>query len=137
MAVFDATLLGLEVSSDAVTVNLPSTVTIDDEGKALTIDSSAANQMKLAGDGDPIHGWLEKVEVRKIEGTVLGTVYTRGWFKFPVGESDTTTYGDYIVGAGSGLVKKKAGTGTPAVVAPNGCYVVDKGDGYVVARIVA
>lgn len=122
------TLLGLEVSSDAITFNLPATVTEKDEGKALTIDSSAANQMKLAGDGDPIHAWLEKVEVREIEGIVVGTAFTRGWFKFPTADK-TIALGDSVVGAGEGAVKKAE--------AYNGTYVSELGDDYVVARFVA
>lgn len=127
------TLLGLEVSSDAVTVNLASGITEKDEGKALAVDASAPNTMKLAGDGDAIRGYLDKVEIREAEG-VVGTVYTRGWFKFPLKASDAAAIGDSIVGAGSGEVKK-AMADAAAVV--NETYIVEKGSDYVVARIVA
>lgn len=123
------TLRGLEVSSDYVTVNLDPAITEADEGKALAVDASGANLFKLAGDGDAIHGYLDKVEVREIEGIVVGTMCTRGWFKFPVAEGDSATYGDSIVGAGAGLVKKAS--------AANSSYVADVEDGYVIARIVA
>lgn len=126
------TLLGLEVSSDAVTVNLASDITEKDEGKALAVDASAPNTMKLAGDGDVIRGYLDKVEIREAKG-VVGTVYTRGWFKFPLKENDTADIGDSIVGAGSGEVKKA----TADTAAVNETYIVEKGSNYVVARIVA
>lgn len=128
------TLLGLEVSSDAVTVNLASDITEKDEGKALAVDASAPNTMKLAGDGDAIRGYLDKVEIREAKG-VVGTMYTRGWFKFPLKESDTAAVGDSIVGAGSGKVKKAMKESTTLVV--NETYIVEKGNDYVVARIVA
>jgi hypothetical protein len=38
----------------------------------LTWDSSAANQMKVAGDGDPIHAVLVQVENRLVEGQLVG-----------------------------------------------------------------
>lgn len=128
------TLLGLEVSSDAVTVNLASGITEKDEGKALAVDASAPNTMKLAEDGDAIRGYLDKVEIREAEGVVVGTVYTRGWFKFPLKASDAAAIGDSIVGAGSGEVKK-AMADAAAVV--NETYIVEKGSDYVVARIAA
>lgn len=127
------TLLGLEVSSDAVTVNLAPGITEKDEGKALAVDASAPNTMKLAGDGDAIRGYLDKVEIRGAEG-VVGTMYTRGWFKFPLKASDAAAIGDSIVGAGSGEVKKAMADTTAAV---NETYIVEKGSDYVVARIVA
>lgn len=127
------TLLGLEVSSDAVTVNLASGITEKDEGKALAVDTSAPNTMKLAGDEDVIRGYLDKVEIRKVKG-VVGTMYTRGWFKFPLKASDAAAIGDSIVGAGNGEVKKATANTTAAV---NETYIVEKGSNYVVARIVA
>lgn len=122
------TLRGLEVSSDYVTVNLDPAITEADEGKALAVSASGANLFELAGDGDIIRGFLDKVENREIEGVVVGSMCTRGWFKLPLAEDDAATYGDSIVGAGEGLVKKAD--------AANSSYVADVGDGYVVARII-
>lgn len=122
------TLRGLEVSSDYVTVNLDPAITEADEGKALAVSASGANLFKLAGEGDIIRGFLDKVENREIEGVVVGSMCTRGWFKLPLAEDDTATYGDSIVGAGDGLVKKADDA--------NSSYVVDVEDGYVVARII-
>lgn len=122
------TLRGLEVSSDYVTVNLDPAITEADEGKALAVSASGANLFKLAGDGDIIRGFLDKVENREIEGVVVGSMCTRGWFKLPLAEDDAATYGDSIVGAGDGLVKKAD--------AANSSYVADIEDGYVVARII-
>jgi hypothetical protein len=50
-------------------------VTQDDLGKALTLDTTAPNTMKLAGDGDPVHGRLETYEDRSQQGAgKVGTV---------------------------------------------------------------
>lgn len=122
------TLLGLNNADDYVTVNLASGITEADEGKAVTWDASAANQMKLAGDGNPVHGYLDKVEKRDNEGILVGSVLMQGFVKFPLLASDPATYGDSVEGSAGGEVKKST-----AVHPLN--TVVDKGTDYVVVRL--
>lgn len=122
------TLLGLNNADDYVTVNLASGITEDDEGKAVTWDASAANQMKLAGDGNPVHGYLDKVEKRDNEGILVGSVLMQGFVKFPLLASDPATYGDSVEGSAGGEVKK-------STAAHNLNTVVDKGTDYVVVRL--
>ena len=103
--------------------NLASGIVVADEGKAVTLDSSAANTVKLAGDGDFILGRLEKVELRSVEGVNVGTVALFGGIKFTVNPNatasspdETPAIGDYITGATNnssvkGYVQKAASGG--------------------------
>lgn len=122
------TLLGLNNADDYVTVNLASGITEADEGKAVTWDASAANQMKLAGDGDSVHGYLDKVEKRDNEGILVGSVLMQGFVKFPLLASDPATYGDSVEGSVGGKVKKSASAHSLNTV-------VDKGTNFVVVRL--
>jgi hypothetical protein len=80
-----------------------------DVGKAVSMDSSAANSVKLAEDGDILTGALVTREDRAVEGVLVGTVALRGGFTFT--EKDSPTYaialGDSVVGAGGGKVKAR------------------------------
>lgn len=87
-----------------------------DVGKAIAMDSTAANTVKLAEDGDIVVGQLVTVEDRSIEGVLVGTVAMRGGFTFT--EKAAPTYaialGDSVVGAGAGTVKARENTGGSA-----------------------
>lgn len=86
-------------------------ITAADQGKAVTPDASAANTVKLAGDGDRIVGRLEVVEIRVQEGVNLGTVSHMGGLDFPLKAGEAAlANGDMIVGGGAGTVRK-AGSG--------------------------
>lgn len=98
------------------------TVTTADIGKAVTIDSAAANTVKLAGDNDVILGRLESFEDRTAEGIKVGAVSCEGAMKFLVNEDavasptdETPTVGDYICGGTTDASAKgyvqKIGTG--------------------------
>ena len=91
-------------------------ITSADVGKAVALDSTAANTVKLAGDGDKVIGRLEVFEERSIEGVTVGTVALRGGFKFT--EVDTPAFalavGDTVVGAGAGTVKARLNAGATA-----------------------
>lgn len=88
-------------------VNISGTINLTtDIGKALSIDATAANTLKLAADGDNIIGRLEVYEDRTQEGIKVGTANTDGGMKFPIGASETVAVGDFIVGDGNGFVRK-------------------------------
>lgn len=92
-------------------------ITKADEGKAVALDASAANTVKLAGDGDRVIGRLEVVEIRVQEGINIGTVSIQGGLDYPVKAGETLVNGDSLVGAAGGLVKKAgAGVSTNLVV---------------------
>lgn len=81
-------------------------ITKADEGKAVALDPSAANTVKLAGDGDRVIGRLEVVEVRIQEGINIGTVSIQGGLDYPVKVGEALQPGDSVVGAAGGLLKK-------------------------------
>lgn len=90
------------------TMNLAAGIDEDDLGKAVSIDSSAANTVKLAGDGDVIFGRLEVVEDNGI-----GTVALKFIEELPIKSGETFTVGSTAVGAGAGEVKVRTVTATP------------------------
>ncbi|KVL49971.1 MULTISPECIES: hypothetical protein [Burkholderia cepacia complex] len=77
-----------------------------DEGKAVSIDPTAPNTVKLAGDGDLLAGRLETIENRVTEGLNVGTVSLEGGLDFPVKAGYAATPGDRLVGGGGGTVRK-------------------------------
>lgn len=85
---------------------LEASITAADVGKAVTLDSTAANTVKIAGDGDQIIGRLETFENRSVEGVVVGAVATRGGWTFT--KSGAVNVGDTVVGAPNGEVKAAA-----------------------------
>lgn len=92
-----------------------------DVGKAVALDSTAANTVKLAGDGDAIIGKLVTVEDRSVEGVLVGTVALRGGFRF-TGEG-VIAVGDSVVGSAT------AGTVKAAVAADHSDNMVVEVDG--------
>lgn len=106
------TLSGLPHSEFQYTWVLASGITAADSGKAVTLDATAPNTVKLAADGDDILGRLETVEVRVAEGVSVGTVSLFGGMKFPVASGlaagDVPDVGEYLSGGGAGGVKGSA-----------------------------
>jgi hypothetical protein len=88
--------------------NLTSGITVADIGKAVSLDTTAANTVKLAADDDVILGQLIVVEDRSIEGLLVGTVALRGGFKLPIATGQTVVVGDTAIGAGAGEIKAAA-----------------------------
>ncbi len=86
------------------TFNVSGGVTTADVGKAVTLDTTAPNTVKIAGDGDTILGRLEVVEVRSASQTV-GSVSLCGSFQLPIG-ANVVAVGDTLQGAASGVCKK-------------------------------
>ncbi|MCG7629000.1 hypothetical protein MHM88_14405 [Epibacterium sp. MM17-32] len=109
---------------------LASGITNADVGKAVALDSSAANTVKLAGDDDKIIGKLVTHENRSVEGVLVGTVALRGGFRFTkAAAAPAINVGDTVVGAGGGEVKAAAS----ADHADNMVVEVD-GDNIIVVR---
>lgn len=119
-------LNGLFAEDFQYTFLAASGITADNVGAAVTIDSSAANQIKLAGDSDQILGRLEVVEVRVAEGITLATISTKGAYQFNVNPNatasspdETPAVGDYLLGATNNASVKgfvqKASTGNTVV----------------------
>ena len=91
------------------TVNYAAGITAADVGKAVTPDNSADNQVKLAGDGDPICGVIYTVENRVNEGQLIGTVEFRFAAYLPIkaglAGAKVVARGKKLCGAGAGEVR--------------------------------
>ena len=99
------------------TVKLAAGITDTHIGYALTYDNSADNQLKLAGDGDPIVATLYTVENRVNESQLVGTAEFRFANYLPIKAGLTANQvvarGKKLVGAGGGEVR----AADPAVAA--------------------
>lgn len=104
---FKNSLEGTQCQDTRNTFRLPATVTEDDIGKAVTIDTTVDNGAKLADDGAPILGKLESVEIQGAgaNAVVYGMVTSNGGFNLPVKSGATIAKGDVPVGAGNGEIK--------------------------------
>jgi hypothetical protein len=100
-------LFGYDFQDSQFTVNLAAGITSANVGAAMTQDTTAANQFKLAGAGDPIHAILNVVEVRTVEGTLVGQVSFQFADKLTI---DTGLSGQHVVAVGSRLEGSTAGT---------------------------
>lgn len=96
-------LRGIHFNDFFVTMNMPTTVVKADEGKAVSLDTTA-NKAKLAADDAVIIGRLEVVEVRSST-QVLGTIALKFINTLPIKTGETVAVGDTVIGAGSGEVK--------------------------------
>jgi hypothetical protein len=75
---------GFPLDDFTFTYNISGAVTQANLGAALTIDTTAASTMKLAGDGAPIHGRLQSYEDRSQQGAgKTGTVQRKFKERFP------------------------------------------------------
>lgn len=110
------------------TYYLDSAVTAADVGKAMTLDTTATNKMKLAGAGDTIFGRLETFENRTQEGIKVGAVSRKFRSKLPT--TGAVALGDNLIGSA-----------TPGVAAsgavPTGQFrnvVIEVGSGYAIVE---
>jgi hypothetical protein len=119
MAIGKVSLNGM-VDEDSIFTFLCSSTVVagTDEGKAVSQDTSAANTVKLAADGDRIMGYIDNIEVRSVEGVTIVGVVTKFIRRLPMKANETFTVGDTAVGGGSGTVKVLK-TGSPAASAPD------------------
>ena len=114
-------LVGIPHSEFRRTVYLAAGITKADEGKPVTIDTTANNTFKLAGADDVVMGNLKVVENRVQEGILVGTVEFKGGFQWT--KSGSIAVGGGVVGAGAGAVK--AGTNPRSLVVAVGTTTVD------------
>lgn len=101
------TLEGIEHEGHHLPVNLAAGIVAADIGKPLAIDTSAANTLKLVGDGEQIEAYLSTVEDRTVEGDLVGAAAFLFQKRFTYEGADPV-FGDYLVGsATAGTVKKQ------------------------------
>ncbi|KQS84262.1 hypothetical protein [Rhizobium sp. Leaf383] len=99
-------LRGFHFEDFHLTFTLAAGIVAADAGKAVSLDTSAPNKVKLAGDGDTIVGRLATVEDRKVEGQLVGAVALKFANTLPIKAGQVVAVGDTVVGAGGGEVKK-------------------------------
>lgn len=99
----NVSLDGYHFEKFILTFKLAAGITANDVGKAVSLDTSAPNQVKLAADGDAILGRLETVDLphRSTGAVALKFANT---FTY----SGTLNVGQSVVGAGAGVVKAAA-----------------------------
>ncbi len=89
------------------TFNVSGTVATTDEGKALALDATGENTLKLAGAGDMIIGQLFKYEDRGAQKLV--TAACDGVFAFPIASGlagqAVVAVGKYLEGSANGNVR--------------------------------
>lgn len=104
------TLRGFHWEDSSLTFNLNAAITAADITKAVSIDVSGNNKVKLAADGDAIVGRLATYEDRTVEGIKVGAVELQFANTLPLGAGASVglAVGDTVQGAGSGTVKKAA-----------------------------
>lgn len=97
---------GYHFEDSIFTYNLTGTVDVTDRrlvGAPVSIDTTARNSVKIAGDGDEIYGRIESVEKRDF-GTVAG-VALRWSGRFEKDANVTINVGQTVIGAGGRKVK--------------------------------
>lgn len=99
-------LRGFHFEAFILTFTLAAGITAADAGKAVALDPTGDNKVKLAADGDTIIGRLEVVENRKVEGQLVGAVALKFANLLPIKTGQTVAVGDTAVGAGGGEIKK-------------------------------
>ena len=114
-------LVGIPHSEFRRTVYLAAGITKADEGKPVTLDTTANNTFKLAGADDVVMGNLKVVENRVQEGILVGTVEFKGGFQWT--KSGAIAVGNGVVGAGAGAVK--TGANPRSLVVAVGTTTVD------------
>jgi hypothetical protein len=113
------------------TYNISGAVTQANLGAALTIDTTAASTMKLAGDGAPIHGRLQSCEDRTQQGAgKTGTVQRKFKEKLPAAVGHGIAVGDAVCGSATAGNCRKAVAGTDPITN----LVVETGADYVVVE---
>ena len=115
----NVSLRGIYVEAAQVTFLGSGTLTTADVGKAVTLDTGAANTVKLAGDAEDILGQIVSVENRVQDGVTTVGVALAGGYKFTVNPDataatpdETPAVGDYLEGAtnnagAKGFVQKR------------------------------
>ena len=92
------------------TMNVSGAVTMADLRKAVTLDKTAPNTVKLAGDGDEVYGRIETFETGGLDGLTVGAISRKFRTTLPK-TAPAIAVGDVVIGAGGGLVKKNAAAG--------------------------
>jgi hypothetical protein len=90
---------GFSFNDFQFTYLISGTVTAADVGKAVALDTTAANTVKLAGDNDLVFGRLEVFEDRAVLGVKVGTVSRKFKQKLPAAVGHSIVVGSSVTGS--------------------------------------
>ncbi len=90
------TLRGFHFEDFSLTFNLNAAIVAADVGKAVSIDTSGNNKVKLVAAGEYVIGRLASFENRLVEGSRVGAVEIRFANLLPIG--GTVTLGQSVMG---------------------------------------
>jgi hypothetical protein len=91
------------------TYYLDAAIVAADVGKAVALDTTGTNKVKLTADNSPVFGRLESFEDRVQEGIKVGAVSRK--FRSKLTKTGTVVVGDTVTGsATAGIVKASTGT---------------------------
>lgn len=125
---------GFPIDVTTFTYLLNAATTAADVGKAVMLDTAAANTVKLTTDAAQIFGRLETFEDRDVLSMKTGAVSRNFKEKLPAANGHGIVVGDRVVGAAGGLVRK-ANSGVAAeVTASQNNIVVEVGTTWVVVE---
>lgn len=115
------------------TMTVTGSVVAADVGKAVAIDTSAANAVKLVGDNDVVFGRLETFEDRTQAGIKVGAVARK--FRAILPTSGSIAIGNEVVGSATAGVVKATGTQPAEALKANRVIEVLSGNRAVVEKI--
>jgi hypothetical protein len=113
---------GFTMDDFIFTMFISGTVTQEDIGKAVSLDTAAPATVKLAADNDVVYGRIFQVEDRSQEGVTTVSVETK--FRKRLPKTGAVTIGASVVGAGAGVVKAAAASSANVVLAVGTDYVI-------------
>lgn len=111
------------------TYYLHASITAADLGKAVTLDTTGRNTVRLAGAGDHVFGRLETFEDRTQEGVKVGAVSRKFRSKLPT--TGVVAVGDNVVGSAT-LGSVATGAVPAGGHARN--YVIEVGTGFAIVE---
>lgn len=88
------------------TMNVSGAVTRNDVGKAVALDITLPNTVKLAGDNDVIYGRLETLETGGLDGLTVGAISRK--FRAILPTTGALAVGDTVCGSATPGVAKAA-----------------------------
>lgn len=97
------------------TYNLAAGITAADVGKAVTLDNTGPAKFKLAGNGNPIHGYLKTVEDRTVSGMLVGTVARKFKSKLKAVSGHSIAVGEAVCGSSTAGIVREAVAGTDPI----------------------
>jgi hypothetical protein len=122
---------GFPLDDFTFTYNISGAVDQTKLGNAVTLDSTAASTMKLAGDGAAVHGRLVSFEDRSQQGAgKTGAVQRKFKEKLPAAVGHGIAVGNSVCGSATAGLVRKAVAGTDPITN----LVVEVGTDFVVVE---